>query len=121
MGKWTLEHHDEVLRNKIKNMVQGAVKRMNTEKESPSISYEAFVEELDEGDSFTTGLIDVLVKEMAERRTRPNPIDRRLISERTAKALPTEVAGVSLCFRHAPIAPSATCCPSPREKMNMVR
>ncbi|KAI9068454.1 hypothetical protein FKP32DRAFT_1587656 [Trametes sanguinea] len=92
MGKWTLEHHDEVLRNKMKNMVQGAVKRMNTEKESSSISYEAFVEELDEGDSFTTGLIDVLVKEMAERRTRPNPIDRRLISERTAKALRMQAA-----------------------------
>ncbi|OSD04583.1 hypothetical protein PYCCODRAFT_111762 [Trametes coccinea BRFM310] len=92
MGKWTLEHHDEVLRNKIKNLVQGAVKRMNTEKEGPSISYEAFVEELDEGDSFTTGLIDVLVKEMAERRTRPNPIDRRLISERTAKALRMQAA-----------------------------
>ncbi|KAI9000764.1 hypothetical protein BD414DRAFT_430463 [Trametes punicea] len=92
MGKWTLEHHDEVLRNKMKNLVQGAVKRMNTERESPSISYEAFVEELDEGDSFTTSLIDVLVKEMAERRTRPNPIDRRLISERTAKALRLQAA-----------------------------
>ncbi|KAI0353095.1 hypothetical protein OH77DRAFT_1484409 [Trametes cingulata] len=92
MGKWTLEHHDEVLRNKIKNMVQGAVKRINVEKEGPSISYEAFVEELDEGDSFTTSLIDVLVKEMAERRTRPNPIDRRLISERTAKVLRMQAA-----------------------------
>ncbi|KAI0375913.1 hypothetical protein BV20DRAFT_959967 [Pilatotrama ljubarskyi] len=92
MGKWTLEHHDEVLRNKIKSMVQGAVKRINVEKEGPSISYEAFVEELDEGDSFTTSLIDVLVKEMAERRTRPNPVDRRLISERTAKVLRMQAA-----------------------------
>ncbi|KAH9899598.1 hypothetical protein C8Q73DRAFT_680467 [Cubamyces lactineus] len=92
MGKWTLEHHDEVLRNKIKSLVQGAVKRMNAEQETATISYETFVEELDEGDSFTTSLIDVLVKEMAERRTRPNPLDRRLISERTAKTLRMQAA-----------------------------
>ncbi|KAI0650483.1 hypothetical protein C8Q79DRAFT_943959 [Trametes meyenii] len=73
-------------------MVQGAVKRMNAEKEGPTISYETFVEELDEGDSFTTSLIDVLVKEMAERRTRPNPVDRRLISEKTAKSLRMQAA-----------------------------
>ncbi|KAI0776196.1 hypothetical protein BD413DRAFT_470222 [Trametes elegans] len=65
---------------------------MNVEKDGPSISYETFVEELDEGDSFTTSLIDVLVKEMAERRTRPNPVDRRLISERTAKSLRMQAA-----------------------------
>ncbi|KAI0677288.1 hypothetical protein C8Q78DRAFT_80914 [Trametes maxima] len=73
-------------------MVQGAVKRMNAEKEGPTISYETFVEELDEGDSFTTSLIDVLVKEMAERRTRPNVVDRRLISEKTAKSLRMQAA-----------------------------
>lgn len=35
---------------------------MKVENESPSITYESFVEELDEGDAFTTTLIDVLVK-----------------------------------------------------------
>ena len=35
---------------------------MNAEQETATISYETFVEELDEGDSFTTSLIDVLVK-----------------------------------------------------------
>ncbi|KAI0660735.1 hypothetical protein C8Q70DRAFT_972044 [Cubamyces menziesii] len=65
---------------------------MNAEQETATISYETFVEELDEGDSFTTSLIDVLVKEMAERRTRPNPVDRRLISERTAKTLRMQAA-----------------------------
>ena len=35
---------------------------MKVEKEGPSITYESFVEELDEGDAFTTTLIDVLVK-----------------------------------------------------------
>ncbi|KAH8096735.1 hypothetical protein BXZ70DRAFT_334099 [Cristinia sonorae] len=88
MGRWTLDHHDNVLRNKLKNLISSAVKRNKLEKGEPTITYEAFVEELDEGDAFTSALIDVLVKEMAERRTRPNPIDRRLfISERTAKSL----------------------------------
>ena len=35
---------------------------MKVEQEGPSITYEAFVEELDEGDAFTTTLVDVLVK-----------------------------------------------------------
>ena len=35
---------------------------MKVEKEGPSITYESFVEELDEGDAFTTTIIDVLVK-----------------------------------------------------------
>lgn len=35
---------------------------MEVEKESPSITYEAFVGDLDEGDSFTASLVDVLVK-----------------------------------------------------------
>ncbi|PIL37384.1 hypothetical protein GSI_01078 [Ganoderma sinense ZZ0214-1] len=92
MGKWTLEYHDEVLRNKVKNLVQGTIKRMKVEKEGPSITYESFVEELDEGDAFTTTLIDVLVKELAERKQRPNPVDRRLISEKTAKSLRMQAA-----------------------------
>ncbi|KAI0722707.1 hypothetical protein C8Q76DRAFT_793718 [Earliella scabrosa] len=92
MGKWTLEYHDEVLRNKVKSLVQGAIKRMKVEDEKPTITYEAFVEDLDEGDSFTASLVDVLVKELAERRTRPNPGDRRLISERTAKSLRMQAA-----------------------------
>ncbi|EJF62351.1 hypothetical protein DICSQDRAFT_39920, partial [Dichomitus squalens LYAD-421 SS1] len=88
----TLEYHDEVLRNKIKNLVLGAIKRMKVEQDDPSITYEAFVEELDEGDAFTATLVDVLVKELAERKQRPNPGDRRLISERTAKSLRMQAA-----------------------------
>jgi hypothetical protein len=75
------------------------------EKSEPSISYEAFVEDLDTGDSFTASLVDVLVRvrprsfpihselhlltlhmqELAERRARPT--DRRPIADRTAKTL----------------------------------
>ena len=40
----------------------GAVKRAKLEKVEPTITYEAFVEDLDRGDSFTTSLIEVLVK-----------------------------------------------------------
>ena len=40
----------------------GAVKRAKLEKEEPHITYEAFVEELDENDAFTSAMIDVLVK-----------------------------------------------------------
>ncbi|KAI0686000.1 hypothetical protein BC835DRAFT_1381182 [Cytidiella melzeri] len=87
MGKWTLDYHDDVLRDKFKSMVNGAIQRSKLEKGEPTISYETFVTELDTGDSFTSSLIDVLVKELATRRTRPNSSDRHLISERTAKFL----------------------------------
>ena len=76
----TVGYHDDVLGAKMKSLVYvcpqfvvslskltcnlsaGALKRSKIEKIEPTISYEAFVEELDGGDSFTTSLIDVLVK-----------------------------------------------------------
>src|SRR5882762_8885951 len=82
----------------------GALKRSKIEKVEPTITYEAFVEDLDGGDSFTTSLIELLVRvslsshryqpklrlvhqELAERRTRQNTMDRRLIADHTAKSL----------------------------------
>ncbi|KAI9453457.1 hypothetical protein BJY52DRAFT_1288907 [Lactarius psammicola] len=62
MGKWTSEYYDDVLGAKIKSLVSGAVKRSKLEKSEPSISYEAFVEDLDPGDSFTTMLTELLVR-----------------------------------------------------------
>ncbi|KAG6841847.1 hypothetical protein C0991_006254 [Blastosporella zonata] len=88
MGKWTPDYIDDVLHSKIKNLVSGAIKRSAIEKTEPTISYEDFVHDLETGDSFTTSLVDVLVKELAERRKRPNVNDdRRLIAERSAKSL----------------------------------
>lgn len=86
---------------------QGAVKRSKLEKAEPTISYETFVEDLDPGDSFTTSLIEILVKvrasyqsdhggplihqvrsqELSERRQRHTIADKRLISDRTSKSL----------------------------------
>ncbi|KAG2361735.1 hypothetical protein BDR07DRAFT_1485514 [Suillus spraguei] len=65
----------------------GAIKRHRLEKNEPVISYEHFVEDLDGGDSFTTSLIEILVKEVADRHHRQNATDRCLIGDRTAKAL----------------------------------
>jgi len=87
MGQWTVGYHDDVLGAKMKSLVAGALKRSKIDKIEPTISYETFVEELDGGDSFTTSLIDALVKELAERRTRQTTADRRLIADRTAKSL----------------------------------
>ncbi|CCM00437.1 uncharacterized protein FIBRA_02469 [Fibroporia radiculosa] len=92
MGKWTLAHQDEVLKTKMKSLVNGAVNRMKLEGSEPRISYEHFVDDLDVGDSFTTTLLEVLVKEMADRRTRNSAMDRRLISERTAKCLRMQIS-----------------------------
>ncbi|KZT71504.1 hypothetical protein DAEQUDRAFT_724022 [Daedalea quercina L-15889] len=92
MGKWTLGHHDEVLRTKMKSLVTGAVKRIKLEDDEPSITYETFVEELNEGDSFTATMIEILVKEMADRRTRTGLVECKLISERTAKSLQMQAA-----------------------------
>ncbi|KDR84037.1 hypothetical protein GALMADRAFT_236632 [Galerina marginata CBS 339.88] len=86
MGKWTPNYVDDVLHSKISSLVSGAIRRTSVENE-PSITYENFVNELDSGDSFTTSIIDLLVKEVADRRTRANANDRKLISERTIKNL----------------------------------
>ncbi|KAH7887348.1 hypothetical protein F5I97DRAFT_1859688 [Phlebopus sp. FC_14] len=87
MGKWTAEYYDDVLGAKMRSLVSGAIKRARLEKMEPMITYEAFVEDLDRGDSFTTSLIEVLVKEVAERRHRQNAADRGLIADRTARSL----------------------------------
>lgn len=83
----------------------GAINRAAVEKEA-TITYDEFVNELDTGDSFTTSLVDILVKvtfplypslipyltghkqELAERHTRPFQQDeRQLIAPRTAERL----------------------------------
>ncbi|KAJ6475648.1 hypothetical protein DFH09DRAFT_445741 [Mycena vulgaris] len=87
MGRWTSEYTDEVLNSKLKGLVSGAITRSKLEKAEPTISYKNFVEDLDAGDSFTTAVIDILVQELAERRLRSSPGDRRLIADRTAKSL----------------------------------
>ncbi|KAK7060356.1 hypothetical protein VNI00_001121 [Paramarasmius palmivorus] len=69
----------------------GAISRSGLEKNDPKISYERFVEDLDVGDSFTVSVIDCLVKEVADRRSRPEG-DRRIIAERTVKSLRTLIA-----------------------------
>ncbi|KAJ7693931.1 hypothetical protein B0H17DRAFT_1058751 [Mycena rosella] len=87
MGRWTSEYTDDVLSSKLKGLVSGAIKRSKLEKAEPTISYKNFVEDLDAGDSFTTAVIDILVQELAERRLRSSPGDRRLIADSTAKSL----------------------------------
>ncbi|KAJ7126414.1 hypothetical protein C8R43DRAFT_1028877 [Mycena crocata] len=87
MGRWTNEYYDDVLNSKLKGLVSGAIKRSKLEKAEPTISYKNFVEDLDAGDSFTTSVIEILVQELAERRLRSSPGDRRLIADRTAKSL----------------------------------
>ncbi|KAJ7797302.1 hypothetical protein B0H14DRAFT_3157555 [Mycena olivaceomarginata] len=87
MGRWTAEYQDDVFLSKLKGLVSGAIKRTKLEKAEPTISYKHFVEDLDAGDSFTTAVIEILVQELAERRLRSSPGDRRLIADRTAKSL----------------------------------
>ncbi|GAW03216.1 Cytoplasmic dynein 1 light intermediate chain 1 [Lentinula edodes] len=87
MGKWTSGYYDDVLSSKIKSLVSGAIKRSKLDKTEPEINFERFVEELDAGDSFTTSIFDILVNELADRQSRSNVDDRRLIGERTARSL----------------------------------
>ncbi|KAJ8506887.1 hypothetical protein ONZ45_g10663 [Pleurotus djamor] len=87
MGKWSPEYHDDVLTTKMKTLVQGAITRMKLERQDTLISSETFVAELDTGDSFTTSMVDILVRELADRHSRPTSADRRLISDKTAKSL----------------------------------
>ncbi|KAF9236234.1 hypothetical protein BU15DRAFT_50440 [Melanogaster broomeanus] len=98
----TAEGYNEVLGAKMRSLVSGAIKRARLDKVEPMISYEAFVEDLDRGDSFTTSLIEVLVKEVAERRYRQNTADRGLIGERTARSLRTLSSPTSVYRERVP-------------------
>ncbi|KAF8138902.1 hypothetical protein EV363DRAFT_1315106 [Boletus edulis] len=84
MGRWTTEYYDDILGAKMRSLVSGAIKRARLEKAEPTITYEAFVEDLDRGDSFTTSLIEVLVKNASYRH---HAADRGLIGDRTARSL----------------------------------
>ncbi|KAG7097327.1 hypothetical protein E1B28_004686 [Marasmius oreades] len=86
MGKWTLDYYDEVLNAKFKSLVSGAITRSALEKGEPKISYERFVDELDTGDSFTTSVIDCLVKEVADRSSRPKS-ERNAVAQQTTRSL----------------------------------
>ncbi|KAF9450663.1 hypothetical protein P691DRAFT_451507 [Macrolepiota fuliginosa MF-IS2] len=87
MGKWTPNYTDNILNTKLSALITGAINRAAVEKE-PTITYEEFVNELDTGDAFTTSLVDILVKELAERHTHPfQNNERRLITHRTAERL----------------------------------
>ncbi|EIW76375.1 hypothetical protein CONPUDRAFT_168927 [Coniophora puteana RWD-64-598 SS2] len=101
MGQWTAEYHDTVLGSKMRSLVSGAIKRGRLEKTNPSISYEAFVRDLDKGDSFTTSLIEILVKEYAERLSRPSSIERGLVSYTTQRAL-RRLSTVAAVYHDAP-------------------
>ncbi|KAH8118672.1 hypothetical protein DFH11DRAFT_1568646 [Phellopilus nigrolimitatus] len=91
MGRWTPKHYDEVLVSKIENLVNGAIRRCKQddadEKTKMQLTYESFVESLDEGDTFTTSLIEILVKELADRQSRSSAADKRLIASRTSDSL----------------------------------
>ncbi|KAL1739070.1 hypothetical protein HDZ31DRAFT_10413, partial [Schizophyllum fasciatum] len=94
----TPEYTDDVLHAKMRSMVTAAVMRAKLDKSEPSISYERFVEQLDSGDSFTATIMEVLVKEVADRSSRPNQHDRRLIASNTAKSL-TKLANPYRVYR----------------------
>ncbi|KZT24565.1 hypothetical protein NEOLEDRAFT_1067271, partial [Neolentinus lepideus HHB14362 ss-1] len=94
----TVDYCDDVLRSKLKGLLQGAIKRSKLEQGQSTISYEMFVDELDEGDSFTASLMDILVKELADRRTRSHEADRHLICDSTAKGL-RSLASTSSVYR----------------------
>ncbi|TRM67907.1 hypothetical protein BD626DRAFT_480160 [Schizophyllum amplum] len=87
MGKWTPEYYDDVLHAKMRSMITASIMRAKLDKSEPAISYEHFVEQLDSGDSFTASVMDMLVKEVADRNARPNQRDRRLIASHTAQTL----------------------------------
>lgn len=91
MGQWTLDYYDNVLNGKLKNLISGAIMRSGLEIGEPKISYERFVEELDTGDSFTTSVIDCLVKEVADRSSRPKN-ERNTVAHQTTRNLRQIVA-----------------------------
>ncbi|KAF4575324.1 hypothetical protein EYR40_004933 [Pleurotus pulmonarius] len=87
MGKWSSEYHEVVLASKMGALVQGAIKRLKLEKQEPIISYENFIQDLDGGDSFTASMVEILVRELSDRRNRGTAADCRLIADKTAKNL----------------------------------
>lgn len=118
---FTVENPPSCLDFLILELRCGAIARAKLERNDlqpvPLISYEAFVQSLDHGDSFTTTLVDILVKvrkvlyscfivyeliqELAERQKRPSSSDRHLLAERTATSLKT--LSRSCIYRPSPI------------------
>jgi hypothetical protein len=70
----------------------GAITRSKLEKTDPLITYENFVEELDAGDSFTTSVVDILVRVgvLLQSRTPFHGLPRKLQSDGIANQLQTE-------------------------------
>ncbi|KAI0245273.1 hypothetical protein BJV78DRAFT_1079420, partial [Lactifluus subvellereus] len=82
-------YYDDVLSAKVKSVVSSMVKRSKLEKSKLTISYKAFVEDLDPGDSFTTMLTELLIREMAEHHQCQAAADCQLISNHMANGLCT--------------------------------
>ncbi|KIY52324.1 hypothetical protein FISHEDRAFT_10313, partial [Fistulina hepatica ATCC 64428] len=64
-----------------------AIQRSREEKADLSYTYECFAHDLDEGDAFTTSILDLLVNELADRSRRTAGNEKRMISETTARSL----------------------------------
>ncbi|THH12266.1 hypothetical protein EW145_g110 [Phellinidium pouzarii] len=103
MGRWTPKHYDEVLVTKIENLVNdinGRCKEEHAEEKTKTLlTYENFVESLDEGDSFTISLVEILVKELADRQSRQSPADKKLITARTSESLQALVGTTGVYLR----------------------
>ncbi|PVF96467.1 hypothetical protein CPB86DRAFT_874904 [Serendipita vermifera] len=94
MGKWTLQHTEDVLLSKLKATIYDAIESFQREErpddEVRAVSFMEFVEEFDSKDVFTLRLMEILVKEYSERRAKAVPVQRQLqIASRTSIALET--------------------------------
>jgi len=92
MGKWTMGYTDDVLSYKLRDMIYASIERQKQHdggQETHRISYDAVVQDLDQGDMFCSKLVDLLVYELADRRQRERvrPADLHSISDRTAHEL----------------------------------
>ncbi|KAG8834061.1 hypothetical protein FRC17_009624 [Serendipita sp. 399] len=92
MGKWTVQHTEDILLAKIRTAIHDAIELHKSEKiqegEARPVSFDEFVQQFDPKDSFTAKLMEVLVKEYSERRAKSTPVDRLYqIATRTSLAL----------------------------------
>ncbi|KAG8760268.1 hypothetical protein FRC14_003566 [Serendipita sp. 396] len=92
MGKWTIQHTEDILLAKLRTAIHDAIELHKSEKrqegEARPVTFDEFVQQFDPKDSFTAKLMEVLVKEYSERRAKSTPVDRLYqIATRTSLAL----------------------------------
>ncbi|KZT62785.1 hypothetical protein CALCODRAFT_1113 [Calocera cornea HHB12733] len=87
MGKWTQLHVENVLVEKMRSLVQSVMQDIKHSEVDSPMSFDAFAEHLDISNHFVKQLVELMVMETADTRTRSRDGDSTQLSPRTLNKL----------------------------------